>query len=1228
MKQNNNGALTAPIKNMQAVKEISACIKHGDLPAQVTGCLESQESQFIAAVSPEKSWKVIITYNEIRARQIADDQKTFYDNVYYYPARDLIFYSADIHSNAVSSLRLKTIEAILTSGQAGTVVTTMAAGLEMLQKIELYKSHILTLKAREDYVISELAARLLEMGYDREIAVVSPGTFSIRGEIVDIFPISAEVPVRLDFFDTEIESIHSFDIDSQRSIAVENEAVVFPASEIILDDDDIALGMKKIDHDLDKMKSEFSKSQNMSSYNRIIENVSEFRELLQISRAKSGILGFLPYFDEDLESFFDYFNDETVFFIDDPYRCFEQVRSVETEFNESMESRLEKGYILPDQFRCLMEGKDLKKLLAGRSVVTLTMLDTKNPGFIPKKTVSINVQQVQSYFNHFDLLLEDLKKWTSNGFKIIVLSASHTRAKRLESDFKENGINSFYHDGFDASPEAGQVMVTYGHLSKGFMYPSLKYAVVSEGDIFGTRPARKKAARNKLSGEKIASFSDLKPGDYIVHENHGIGLFRGIEKIKTGKAEKDYIKIEYSDEGILYVPASNLDVIQKFADANAAKAPKLNKLSSQDWSRTKSRVRSQVRNIAKDLVRLYSLRQNSSGYAFSPDTVWQKEFEELFPYTETDDQLEAIDAVKRDMESTRIMDRLICGDVGYGKTEVALRAAFKCVMDGKQAAILVPTTILAQQHYNTFTERIGDFPVKIRVLSRMKSAKENNETIRMLKNGEADIVIGTHKLLSKDVSFKDLGLLIIDEEQRFGVTHKEKIKQMRGNVDVLALSATPIPRTLHMSLIGVRDMSVLEEPPALRMPVQTFVLEHDDEIIREAVTREAARGGQIYYVYNRIDTIGEEAAHLKELMPEVNIACAHGRMNQREVERIMMSFISGEIDMLISTTIIETGIDIPNVNTIIVDNADRMGLSQLYQLRGRVGRSNRIAYAFLMYRKDKILSETAEKRLNAIKEFTDLGSGIKVAVRDLEIRGAGNILGAEQSGHMGEVGYDLYCKMLNQAVAEAKNEADPESSDEYDFETTIELKIDAYIPDTYIKTEFTKLEMYKKISLITSEEEFSDMEDELRDRFGPVPAEAENLLKVALIKNYAHNVFISRILQKDDGIKIMVQPNDHINADKLARIIKDYKGRLVYKDVPVNPYLMYYYEAPKVQTIKRFGYTKKITMNPAGATAVIIGSEELFSLVMGLIKDMGEVIEADYKKGKSYEKKNEDSSDK
>ena len=835
-------------------------------------------------------------------------------------------------------------------------------------------------------------------------------------------------------------------------------------------------------------------------------------------------------------------------FLDEPVRLQESAEIVEKEYFHSLESREEAG-IEADEIPIQVEQTDhtigkMNKYYG----IAFTMLESKCGMFKVRSVYSMQVKTVTPYKSSFDLLTRDLKKLKRTGYRVILVSGSRTRAKRLAEDLRDYDLSSFYSEEMERQVNPGEIMVTCGYIAEGYEYPMLKFTVISESDIFGKKKKKKK--RKTYEGKKIQEFAELKPGDYVVHENHGLGIYQGIEKVEVDTVTRDNMKISYADGGILYIPATQMDLIQKYAGADT-KPPKLNKLGTPQWKKTKGQVKKAVQLIAKDLVKLYATRQQTEGYVYGPDTVWQREFEEMFPFEETEDQLRAIEDTKKDMESTKIMDRLICGDVGYGKTEIAIRAAFKAVQEGKQVVYLVPTTILAQQHYNTFIQRFKDFPVRVDLMSRFRTQAQQKKTVEDLKKGLVDIVIGTHRVLSKDVGYKDLGLLIIDEEQRFGVTHKEKIKKLRENIDVLTLTATPIPRTLHMSLIGIRDMSVLEEAPMDRMPIQTYVMEYNDEMVREAIERELARGGQVYYVYNRVENIADLALRVQKLVPDARVSYAHGQMNEHQLEDIMYDFINGDIDVLVSTTIIETGLDIANANTMIIQDADRFGLSQLYQLRGRVGRSNRMAYAFLLYQRDKMLKEVAEKRLAAIREFTDLGSGFKIAMRDLEIRGAGNLLGESQSGHMAAVGYDLYCKMLNEAVSQLKGK-----KEEADYATTIDLDIDAFIPESYIKNEYQKLDIYKRIATIETEEEMDDMTEELIDRFGDLPKKVQQLLHIAALKSLAHSAYITAIEQKGKDYKFILYEKANLDPAKIPALLKKYGNNMTFKAEAV-PYFLY-----------------------------------------------------------------------
>lgn len=1127
-----------PLSELKEYNKVRELLKNGVQPVHVTGAIDSQKGHFIYALGSKYPVKIILTYSELKAKEIYEDYRLFDKEVYLYPSKDVIFYSADIHGNAIVQQRLRIIKKMIEEKPI-TIIMTIDGGMDRVLPLDIIASKVMRLHKASAINIDEIKEQLVHVGYERAAQVEGPGQFAVRGGIFDIYPLTEESPYRIELWDDEIDTIRSFDVESQRSIEQTEEIIIYPATEIVLDKSRYLAGVKQIQQEKAKYAAELKKEKKFDEARRITEVVDEFQEKLEMYSGSMGMESYILYFYNNTVSFLDYFKDrECMFFVDEPNRCMERGNAVELEFRESMIHRIEQGYILPKQIEAVFSISEVEAKLRSCPLVLISTMDYNIKEFPIKAKENLMVKSIQSYQNNFELLIKDLKQWKQKGYRVILLSNSRTRAKRLSEDIQEYDLTAFYSDDLERVVKKGEIMVSYGNLHHGFEYPLIKFVVVSEGDIFGTE--RKKKKKKKVySGTKVNSFTDLNIGDYVVHENHGVGIYRGIEKIEVDKVTKDYLKIEYAADGILYVLATGLDVLQKYAGADAKK-PKMNKLNSLEWKKTKAKVRGSVKDIAKELVELYAKRQSRKGYSFGKDTVWQAEFEEMFQYQETDDQLSAIEATKKDMESTRIMDRLICGDVGYGKTEIAIRAAFKAVSDGKQVAYLVPTTILAQQHYNTFVQRMKDFPITIEMMSRFRTASEQKKTVEKLKTGKVDIVVGTHRLLSKDVGFKNLGLLIVDEEQRFGVTHKEKIKQLKEDVDVLTLSATPIPRTLHMSLVGIRDMSVLEEPPVDRQAIQTFVLEHNDEIIREAINREINRGGQVYYVYNRVSNIDEIAMNVAKIVPEASVSYVHGQMHERELEKIMFDFINGEIDVLVATTIIETGLDISNVNTMIIDDADKLGLSQLYQLRGRVGRSNRTSYAFLMYRRDKMLREVAEKRLQAIKEFTDLGSGFKIAMRDLELRGAGNLLGSKQHGHMEAVGYDLYCKMLNDAVRVLKGEA----AEEDEFETSVDINLDAFIPATYIRSEFQKLEIYKRIADVQTEDEYLDMQEELTDRFGDMPNSVVYLLYIALLKSLAHNAYIVQLKQTDQMIKFVMYEKAKVNINKIPAFIAEYNGAL------------------------------------------------------------------------------------
>ena len=1071
-------AFLTPLQGLAEFEQIKEKSKTNKGILQVSGCMESQKSHLMYGLSGIAPYRLILAEDERRAREIYEDYRFYDRKVYSYPAKDLLFFQADIHGNLLIRQRMKVIKALLEEKEL-TVVTSIDGCMDFLESLEKIKEQLIHYESDSTVDIEQLKNQLVALGYERVGQVEMPGQFSVRGDIVDIYCLTEENPWRIELWGDEIDSIRSFDPESQRSLENLEELTIYPA----------------------------------------VEHIG----------------------DKDMVSFLDYFPEErTIIFLDEPNRLTEKGGAVEEEYRQSRMHREEKGSRnLPENWLCSFE--QLQKELNKRNCISVCALEPKQAGWKVREKFYLEVKSISAYNNSFELLVKDLHQYKKQGYRIALLSGSRTRAERLAKDLQEEGLAAFYGQDYDREICPGEIMVVYGHAKKGFEYPLIKFAVMTESDIFGQEQKKKK--KKNYSGSRIQDFAELSVGDFVVHEKHGLGIYRGIEKVEVDRIVKDYIKIEYRGGSNLYIPATQLDCLQKYSGADASKAPKLNKLGTQEWNKTKSKVRGAVKNIAKELVELYAVRQEKEGYVCGPDTVWQREFEEMFPYEETEDQLSAIEDAKRDMESTRIMDRLICGDVGYGKTEVALRAAFKEVQESRQVAYLAPTTILAQQIYNTFVQRMKEFPVRVELLCRFRTPAQQKKAIEDLKKGQVDVIIGTHRILSKDVQFKNLGLLIVDEEQRFGVTHKEKIKQLKKDVDVLTLTATPIPRTLHMSLIGIRDMSVLEEPPMDRMPIQTYVMEYDEETVREAINRELRRGGQVYYVYNRVTDIADVALRIAKLVPDARVDFAHGQMSERELENVMYSFVNGDIDVLVSTTIIETGLDISNVNTMIIHDSDRYGLSQLYQLRGRIGRSNRTAYAFLMYRKNVMLKETAEKRLAAIREYTDLGSGFKIAMRDLELRGAGNLLGAQQHGHMNAVGYDLYCKMLNEAVKEAKGIHTME-----DFETSVDLNVDAYIPDSYISNEFQKLDIYKRIAGIETQQDYDDMLEELLDRFGEPGKAVLNLLAIAKLKAIAHQGYVTEIKQTGKTVRFTLYEKARLNTEGFPALMQKYRRGLQFKN--------------------------------------------------------------------------------
>ena len=1129
-------------KNFNKLKNYISDKSH--TPVLASGVIDTQKAHLIAGLNLEfNNSSIVITNSELKAKEIYNDLKFFMkDKVMLYPAKDVIFYWADVKSLDIIKQRFEIISKILNREKI-TVVLSAEALFDRLVPADIFKEFIFDINTGDQIDINEVCQKLVLMGYERCEMVEGQGQFALRGGILDIFSSVNTHAVRIELWGDEVDSIRILDTVSQRSIENAKSIKIYPMRELVYHNEDVEKA-------IDNIKSELKSIKNKSDQLKI--STDEAIEKLSTLRSFSGVEKYFTYFYSETSTLIDYF-DNPIIFVDEPNRVQEHCKFITNEFVNSIESRIDKGTMLPNQLNMIYTYDDIIVKVENNTSVLMTSLMTTLNDYKPKELVDFQVKATALVKNDMNLIAEDLGYLCKNDYKIIFLAGGHTHCERMLLDLQERGLSAVYLENIEnIQIQQGIIYITRGSLSHGFEYIRDKFAVVSEKDAFSESKKSKRKQKNKSKdGVAIQNISDLKVGDYVVHENHGIGIFKGIEQIITDGVSKDYIKIGYAKEDVLYVAINQMDMVQKYIGGEATK-PKLNRLGGASWEKAKARAKQAAYISAKELVELYAERQKVHGFKYSADTLWQREFEEEFEYDETDDQLTSIAEIKEDMESGKVMDRLLCGDVGFGKTEVAIRAAFKTVQDSKQVAYLVPTTILARQHYMTFAERMENYPIHIEMMSRFRTPKQQKETIENLKTGKTDIVIGTHRILSKDMNFKDLGLVIIDEEQRFGVKHKDKLKELRKNVNVLTLSATPIPRTLHMSMTGIRDMSVLAEPPNERIPIQTYVLDYDPECIKDAIHRELARNGQVYFLHNRVTNIAETTAKLQALVPEARFAFAHGQMSQRELEDIMMDFMDGEIDVLVCTTIIETGLDIPNVNTIIISDADRMGLSQLYQLRGRVGRSTRTSYAYLMYARNKVLNTDAEKRLQTIKEFTEFGSGFRVAMKDLEIRGAGNLLGAEQHGHMDSVGYELYCKLLNEAVMELKGETVVT-----EFETLIDIKLNAFIPPAYIASEEQKLEMYKKISLISNLDDYYDVQEELEDRYGDIPRAVNNLIDVAYVKAEAHKIGAVNVKQIKDKVLIYFKTDANVSGEKLMKLISESRGRILFTSTGGEPYLTY-----------------------------------------------------------------------
>jgi len=1096
-------------------------IENKKSPIAISGLTDVGMVQMIAATKEfVKKPICIITYNEIQARKIVEDLKYFTDKVIYLPKKEIVTYDYIAESKDLPYERIEALNKIQEL-KTGIIVTTVEASIQkMISKDELYKN-ILSFKIGEEYKLDEIKQKLVDLGYVRYDLIDGRGQFSVRGGIVDI-SITEKTGLRIEFWGDEIDSIRYFNIVSQRSTENVEKATIYPAHEYLLADN--------IDSVIEKIRNKIYIDEIQEQVNQDIETIKAGNYISKIDR-------YINSFYEKQETILDYLSDNFIIALDEVNKINQRLENVNLDSQNVIKLLIEKGKIVPEALKNISNYQEFEEKLESNQKIFLEKFDDE----IKKEAEKYQwiYKEKNFYKSEIEILFKELLKAQEAKKKIYILAETKEKAKKICALLDENEIINKYEEKLNQTiivkNTESLVTVSVGKLSAGFECFDLNQLVITSQELIEGEKRKTYKSSAFKQGEKVV-FADLKVGDYVVHKNYGIGIFIGVNTIKADGTTKDYIKIKYYGDDVLYVPTNQLDSIRKYIGGDEGSL-KVNKLGSKEWMKTKARVKNNLREVARELIELYAKRDKSRGHAFGKDTPWQTQFEDSFPYQETDDQLRCIDEVKKDMETDKPMDRLLCGDVGYGKTEVAIRAAFKAVMDGKQVAYLAPTTVLAQQQYKEFRDRMSEFGIKVEGLNRFKTKKEQTEIIKKLKIGETDVIVGTHRLLSEDVEFKDLGLLIIDEEHRFGVKAKEKIKQYKTNIDVLTMTATPIPRTLHMSIVGVRDMSVIYEPPYNRKPVQTYVLEYDREVIREAITKELERKGQVFYLFNNVERIMQKADEISNLIPEAKVGYAHGQMTGNEIEDIMEEFIQGNIDILVCTTILESGIDIPNANTIIVENADRMGLAQLYQIRGRVGRSDRQGYAYITYKRDKLLSEVADKRLKAIKEFTEFGSGFKIAMRDLEIRGAGSLLGEIQHGHLEQVGYDTYCNLLDEVVREIQGEIiTPE------IDVQIDLDATCYIPDTYISDSSQKIEMYQEIALCKNEEDIQNVIDEMIDRFGDMPKEIENLIEIARIKALCKKMNISKVQGKNKFVVFIFEPGE-INID-INELVKKYKNRI------------------------------------------------------------------------------------
>ncbi|NMO97746.1 transcription-repair coupling factor [Paenibacillus lemnae] len=1117
-------------------KSITAALTAGMKEQMISGLAGSSRQVMIAGIMQQQERPMlVVTHNMFSAQKIADDLQEILspDQVLLYPANELVAAESAVSSPETLAQRIDVLHRCA-RGFRGIVVAPLSGVRRLLPAPEVMADARMVLHDGGTLSLDSFLNRMIELGYERVERVESRGEMSVRGGIIDFYPMTTDYAYRVELFDEDIDSIRTFDPADQRSIDKVREVTITPCKEIISDKERLNRAADSI---LKMMDTQLERMTDRQAKQRLREELGREAEMMREQLYFPEMYKYISLLYPEKTHLYDYMAEDTILVLDEPGRLLETARQLERDEAEWNLHLMQHGKSLPN-LPLSLDNDEVVYQQRYQSLLISVFL-RQVPRMQPQNIVNFITRGMQDFHGQMNVLKAEMERWKKTGVHVMMLGGGRDRMDRMKRVLLDYGIE--------------EPVMLEGSLQNGFELPSVHAAVITEAEMFSQKQRKtRKTSRNMDNAERIKSYTELKVGDYVVHQNHGIGKYMGIGTLEINGIHKDYMHILYAGSDKLSVPIEQIDLIQKYVGSED-KEPKIYKLGGNEWTRVKNKVRSSVQDIADDLIKLYAERQSAPGYGFEKDTAEQQEFEDIFQYDETPDQLRAITEIKKDMEQNRPMDRLLCGDVGYGKTEVAVRAAFKAAIEGKQVAVLVPTTILAQQHYETFRERFSTYPINIQVLSRFRSRKEQNETIKKVKQGTVDILIGTHRLLSQDIVFKDLGLLIVDEEQRFGVTHKEKLKRLKTNVDVLTLTATPIPRTLHMSMLGVRDLSVIETPPENRFPVQTYVVEHSQTLVREAIERELARGGQVYYLYNRVQGIQEMAAQISELVPEAKVGVGHGQMSETELEKTILDFLDGEHDVLVSTSIIETGVDIPNVNTLIVHDADKMGLSQLYQLRGRVGRSNRIAYAYFTYQRDKVLTEVAEKRLQSIKEFTELGSGFKIAMRDLSIRGAGNLLGAEQHGFIASVGFDLYSQMLAEEIQKRKVSMLGEAQEpSRDWNTSIDLGVDAYLPSDYIYDSIQKIEIYKKVAAVASADEAAELEDELLDRFGELPEAVRNLLAVSRLKVYGRTYGIDSITQRSDDVILQFYEGQDklIHRTKLAQIGNQFERRVQFEQGP------------------------------------------------------------------------------